>query len=392
MAQTPLLLDAIQIEPESGDTITISRGVDGDLEFVDAKVTTAVTLSRLAGMSANSAVLVVGSNAEYAAIQDAIDAVSAASSATNPHTILITDGVYAENLTIDKDGISLVGVGRPVISVAAGDAITLEAGVSTRPKSCDLVGLRVAVSEAGASCVRVTGGAGSTIGEDRILLKDLELQPSGVGSRSLRASTVGNIVAEGGDWSPVATTLVELDQCATVSFKGIRRLSDVSVTHTDQAALSDIAAVGYSIQECGEVGDVLINLTGESTALISGCPSVGDVTFGGDQSGKINASSIGDLTLNNTFSASLHSTSHGALAGDGTANVSGISGTLAFDASASETVSFDVSQPDIQYFVSIECPVNAAPSVAAKTVEGFTIAFAAPQTGTVGWAVIRSTT
>ena len=32
MAQTPLLLDAIQIEPESGDTITISRGVDGDLD------------------------------------------------------------------------------------------------------------------------------------------------------------------------------------------------------------------------------------------------------------------------------------------------------------------------------------------------------------------------
>lgn len=391
MAQAPLKLDAIQIEPESGDTLTISRGDGGDLQFVDAKVTDAVTLSRLAGISANSAVLVVGENAEYTSIQDAVDAVPATSSASNPHTILITDGVYEENVTIDKDGLSLVGIGRPVVSADTGDAITLQAGVSTRPRACDLAGLRVSVSEAGASCVRIIGGAGSTIGEDRILLKDLELLPYGVGSRSLRATTVGNIVAEGGDWSPVATTLVELDQCAKVILKGLSRLNAVSVSHTDDAALSGTASVGYMIQECGEVGDVLMNLTGEGAALISGCPDVGDVTFGGDQSGRINASSIESLTLNNSFSAVLSATSHGDLSGDGTATVSGITGSVSFTNSASETVSLPVSQPDAQYFVSTECSMNAVPAVGAKTVDGFSITFDAPTTGTVGWAIIRST-
>ena len=391
MAQAPIKLDAIQIEPESGDTITISRSEEGDLQFTDAKLTDAVSLARLAGMAGNAAVLVVGDNAQYSSIQDAVDAVPANSSASNQHTILVTGGLYAENITVQKDGISIVGVGLPTVSVASGDAVTLSADVSTRPTMFSMEGLRIAATEDGASCVRIEGGAGSTIGSDRILLKDLELQPSGVGSRSLRASTVGNIIAVGGDWSPTATTLIELDQCARVVLKGLSRINAVSVSHTDAAAVSGTSAVGYFIQECGEVGDVLMNLTGESSALISGCPRVGDVTFGGDQSGEINASRIGDLTLNNSFSVSLNSTSYGDMAGDGSAKVSGISGSVAFAASASETVSFDVSQPDIQYIVCIECSMAAAPSVAAKTIDGFTIGFDGLQTGTVGWAIIRST-
>ena len=50
MAQDPLQLDAIQIEPSSGDTITISRSDNGDLQFVDAIVTDGISLSRLTGM------------------------------------------------------------------------------------------------------------------------------------------------------------------------------------------------------------------------------------------------------------------------------------------------------------------------------------------------------
>ena len=392
MAQDPMKLDAIQIEPESGDTLTISRGDEGDMEFVDAKVTTPISLSRLAGLSANPSVLVVGENAQYESIQDALDAVPANAGSANPYSILVSAGVYDENLTVQKDGISLVGIGFPTISVDSGDAITLSAAVSTRPKSFTISGFRVTASEDGSSCIRIIGGAGSTIGADGILLKDLELNPSGVGSRSLRATTVGSIFAEGGDWSTAPTTYVELDQCAEVTIKGIRRLSAVSVSHTDQAAVSSTDAVGYSIQECGEIGDVLMNLTGESAALISGCPNVGDVTFGGDQFGQISGSRVGGLTLNNSFSVALHATSHGDLAGDGTLTASGISGSQAFDNSASETVSLALSQPDVQYFVSTECSMNASPAIGAKTVDGFSITFDAPQTGTVGWVLIRSTT
>ena len=135
---------------------------------------------------------------------------------------------------------------------------------------------------------------------------------------------------------------------------------------------------------------MLINLTGESSASISGWPSVGDVTFGGDRAFKINGCGIGDLTVNNTAACQLNATSHGDFSGDGTLSVSGVIGTLAFDNSDSETVSFDVSQPDSQYFVSIECPMNAAPAVGDKTADGFTVTFDGVQTGSVGWSIIRS--
>ena len=137
MAQDPLQLDAIQIEPSSGDTITISRSDNGDLQFVDAIVTDGISLSRLTGMSGNANVLIVGSNSQYTSVQDAIDAVSATSSATNPHVILVTAGVYTEALTIEKDGINIIGIGYPEISLPGGslDSITIQDSVSTSPKS-----------------------------------------------------------------------------------------------------------------------------------------------------------------------------------------------------------------------------------------------------------------
>lgn len=393
MAQDPLQLDAIQIEPSSGDTITISRGTNGDLEFVDAAVTEGVTLSRLAGLAGSSKVLTVGATSEYTSIQDALDAVPALSSATNSHVILITPGVYTESLTVEKDGISIVGIGNPSIVADAetDDALTLQAAVSTRPKTFSISGCKISCSADNSSCVRIIGGAGSTIGEDRILLKDLELTAQGIGSRPLRAETVGNIVAEGGAWSAVATTFVDVSQCASLSLQGIRNLSAVSITFTTESAESGISAGGYVLQDLPLVGDVLINMTGGNTALISGCPNMGDVTIGGDQQARINASVIGDLTLNNSAVAYISNTEHGALSGDGSASLSGISGSVSFTNSVSEVVSFDVSQTDVQYFVCIETNINASSAVGGKTVDGFSVTFDAPQTGTVGWAILRST-
>lgn len=393
MAQDPIQLDAIQIEASSGDTITISRGTNGDLEFVDAAVTGGISLSKLAGMSGSSKVLVVGATSEYTSIQDAIDDVPVTSSATNSYVILVTSGVYTESLTVEKDGISIVGIGNPSIVADAetDDALTLQAAVSTRPKTFSISGCKISCSADNSSCVRIIGGAGSTIGEDRILLKNLELTAQGIGSRPLRADTAGNIVAEGGAWSAVATTFVDISQCASLSLQGIRNLSAVSITFTTESAESGISAGGYVLQDLPLVGDVLINMTGDNTALISGCPNVGDVTIGGDRTARINSSVIGDLTLNNSAVAYVSNTEHGVLSGDGSAAISGISGSATFMNSASETVSFDVSQTDTQYFVCTEANISASPAVGGKTVDGFSLTFDAPQTGTVGWAILRST-
>ena len=391
MAQSPMKLDAIQIEPESGDTLTISRGDDGSLQFADAQVTTAISLTRLAGLSANASILTVGSDSQYSSIQDAIDAVPATASSTDPYTVLVGPGIYAENITIEKDGISLVGAGLPTISAATGDAVTLSAAVSTRPRGFVMEGFKVVSSEAGSSCVRITGGAGSTIGADGILLKDLELQPSGVGSRSLRASTVGKIVGVGGDWSTQATTYVELAQCASVLLKGIRQLSDVSVSHTDAAALSSTDTTSYSIQECGEVGDMLISLSGESELLVSGCPSVGDVTFNGDRTSEINCSVVGDVTMNEDSVCVLNATKHQALSGDGVVSVSNLNGEVLLDNQAFLDVVLDVSQPDTDYTICVEiAPTSTVASVHTKTVNSFRVQFDQPRSGRLRWHLLRS--
>ena len=391
MAQSPMKLDAIQIEPESGDTLTISRGDSGDLQFVDAKVTTAISLTRLAGLTANTSILTVGSDSQYSSLQDAIDAIPANASATNPHTVLVGAGIYAENVIVEKDGISLVGVGMPTISAATGDAITLSAAVSTRPKGFSMEGFRVVSSEAGSSCVRITGGAGSTIGENGILLKDLELQPSGIGSRSLRASTVGKIIGVGGDWSAQATTYVELAQCASVLLKGIRQLSDVSVSHSDAAALSATASSSYSIQECGDVGNVLASLSGESELLISGCPSMGNVTVNGDRSTEINCSVVGNLTLNESSVCTLNATKHGELSGDGSVSVSNLSGEAILDNQANLDIIFDVAQTDTNYTICVEiAPTSTVASVHTKTVNGFRIQLDQGRSGRLRWHLLRS--
>ena len=393
MAQDPLQLDAIQIEPSSGDTITISRGDAGDLEFVDASITQAITLSRLAGMSGNSNVLIVGDNSQYTSVQDAIDAVPATSSASNPHVILITAGVYTEALTIEKDGINIIGIGYPSLVLPAGssETLTIQDSVSTSPKSFSISGCKISCDADNGSCVRIIGGAGSSIGEDQISLKDVQLQASGIGSRTLRAETAGNIVAEGGSWSAVETTYVEVVQCASLFLKEIKNLSAVSITYTTAAAESSTSVDKYIIQGVAKVGDVLVNMTGGGSALISSCPEMGDVTCGGDQSLKVASSVIGDLTINNTSVVSVHNSTVGALSGDGSVSISGISGEVILNNQASVDVAFDVAQVDLDYTVCLEIGHSSTVmSVVAKTVNGFQVSFDQPRSGRLRWHILRS--
>lgn len=393
MAQDPLQLDAIQIEPSSGDTITISRGSGGALEFVDAIVTGGIALSRLAGLLGNTNVLVVGDGAEYSSIQDAIDAVPATSSGSNPHAILVTPGVYTESLTVEKDGISIIGIGNPTISadVETDDALTLQDSVSTSPKYFSISGCKISCDQDNASCVRIIGGAGSSIGEDQIYLKDLQLQASGIGSRPLRAETAGNIIAEGGSWGEVATTFVEVTQCASLLLKDIRAISDVSISWGFEPAQSNTTVSSYTLQNISKMGNVLINMTGGATALMWNCPNVGNVTLGGNRASTINSSVIGDLTLNNTVVCTVNGTKTGSLSGDGSISISGISGEIAFTAEAVADVVFDVAQVDTDYTICAEvAPDLAIAGIHSKTVNGFRIEFDQARTGNLRWHLLRS--
>ena len=138
MPQPPFLVDAVQIEPGSGDTLTISRdSTDGALKFVDAVLTGGALLPSLVGLRNITGVFIVGragDGAVYTSVQDALDAVPASSSAAAPSLILVMPGVYVENLTIERDGVYLVGLGGVTLrNTGANDTVEISASQDATP-------------------------------------------------------------------------------------------------------------------------------------------------------------------------------------------------------------------------------------------------------------------
>ena len=162
MAQPPFLLDVLQIEPGSGNTLTVSRdSTAGAMEFVDAVLTSGVLLPDLVGLRNVTGMYIVGSagdGAPYTSIQDALDAVPASSSTANPSLILILPGTYAENVSIQKDGVYLVGLGGVTLANSgAGDTVTISASIAAVPQDTLLRGLVIHNTSVAGACVRIVG-------------------------------------------------------------------------------------------------------------------------------------------------------------------------------------------------------------------------------------------
>jgi hypothetical protein len=161
MPQPPFLLDSLQVAPGSGDTITISRDAPtGSLRFLDSVVSLGVNLSDLVGIRNVTGVLVVGrggGGSQFTSIQDALDAIPTSSDINSPYLVLVLPGVYSENLVLDKDGVSLVGLGGVVLTSISGDTISIKSSISATPKNVLIRGVRVENPNNGGSCVRVLG-------------------------------------------------------------------------------------------------------------------------------------------------------------------------------------------------------------------------------------------
>ena len=162
MPQPPYLVDALQIEPGSGDTLTVSRdSTAGAMAFVDAVLTSGVLLPSLVGLRNITGAFIVGragDGAPYTTIQAALDAVPTASSASAPSLVLILPGAYAENVSIQKDGVYLVGLGGVTITNSGGsDTVTISASIAATPQDTLLRGMVIQNTSAAGACVRITG-------------------------------------------------------------------------------------------------------------------------------------------------------------------------------------------------------------------------------------------
>ena len=162
MPQPPYLVDELQIEPGSGDTLTVSRdAAEGAMKFVDAILSSGVLLPELVGLRNVTGVFVVGragDGAPYTSIQDALDAVPNTSSAAAPSLVLLLAGLYTENIFIQKDGVFLVSPGgAKILNSGASDTVTISAAIPVTPLTTLLRGLEIENTSTGNACVRVIG-------------------------------------------------------------------------------------------------------------------------------------------------------------------------------------------------------------------------------------------
>jgi hypothetical protein len=392
VTQAPFQADALQVEPGSGQTLKVTRdAATGSLRFWDAMIPLGINLSDLASLNAITGVLVVGragSGAKYLTIQSAINAIPSTASVTNPYMILCFPGIYLENLVIDKDGVSIVGVGpASIVAVSSTPTVTIRAGLLTTPLTTLFQGMKIQTSFAGLECVLVQGGPGSAVANGGIVFKDCNLAALGAGGYTVRADTVNSVAlynCRTDESVPTATQKVT--QCASYLVSG----GTVPPTQLDyDTALPPPATAGstYSIEDGRTVGVVLSTLTNAGSLKILNCLSVGNVTLNGNRTGLIQSSTVGNLSIGGTSAMTLVSSKRGTAAGTGTLNESGVTGSVDFVASLSEVVTFPVPRPNANYAVFLDTGVAAASAVTLKTAAGFTIAFGAIQTTTVYWTI-----
>ena len=518
MAQPPFLVDELQIEPGSGDTLTLSRdSTDGAMKFVDAVLTSGALLPDLVGLRNVTGVYVVGragDGAPYTSIQTALDAVPDSSSASAPSLIMILPGVYTENVTIQKDGAYLVGLGGVTITNSGvSDTVEISAAITTTPQDVLLRGIKVANTTGARSCVRIlgansfasgtvtvnaaplatgdtitingialtgtagvrtsgsndfsvssmtsdgiaaeivaalndtansfatlveaeaalnvvtltavtagsagntitlvsattppgnmtdsgatlTGGgsAGSLVGNGYITIDGCDLVAAGAAGYQVRADTSGHIRVQGGSWrGSDNASLSTASNCALFSVAGVEWVNDIQVAYDTTLDRPADTTCEYELLSLGSVGAVLSNLSGAGTFAVKNCPEMTSLSQDGDQSLDAYLSNLGALTLDGTTVATLYgSTRTTATLAGGTPTLAEphIRSEVVFTASASETITFDVPNPDINYTVLVENPSPTGTlAIRNKTATEFRIEATPALTETVGYSIVRS--
>lgn len=515
MAQPPFKTDVLQIDPSATGTRTISRDTTtNELKFVDPTFPSGVKLSDLVGLQTITATTVVGTGggATYTTIQSAIDALPTTGSYTNPQVILLFPGTYTEKLTIDKDGVVLVGQGEVrIVNTDTDPTIHITQGETTIPKFVRLINLTIAAEDDGAACVFVDGsntyatgtltvvtaplvagdtitiggstltavaggrtsgsndfdctlgttaalaaeivaaindasnsfvsivsasldgsdvdltaitqgedgntvtlvvntvpaggittsgatlsgggGLDSEVGLDGVSIEGCRIQAMGIGTRQLVCDTVNTVTVSGGTWDgSSSTSIAVIGQTATFSIFGVQWINNIEVAYDTGLDQPANAPTGWEMQNVGAVGTVLLNLVGAGETLIANCPIIGHTTHNGDRTFRAVNAGFGDVLIEDTVAATFVHCTHGTVggAGAGTLQENAMVGSVTFNASTSETVTFWVAQPDTQYQVMLDIPsLGVAGAVTSRTTSNFTIETSVAFTGNIGYTILR---
>jgi len=394
MTQAPFQSDGLRVEPGSGQTLTITRDpATGSLRFRDAVITGGVNLSQLAGFSTVAGTYVVGksgSGAQFTTIQAALNAVPVTSNDAAPSVIMVLPGLYSENLTWTKDGVTVIGIGLVrLVANLAQPTITMEAAVASRPHTATLQNVWLENPYNGLACVSVSGGAGSDIGDAGIFFRDCNFAASGAGGYTVYADTVNYVYLDNCTViGSSSTAILRANQCALMQARSCD-LKLVQMDYDTGGVIPSVIGSAYELVGCRTVGNVLTTMTGAGSFLLSGSTSVGNVTANGNRTLTVKSSSIGNLVLGGTTAAILTNSTRGTAGGAGTLNANA-SGTLAFTASAAETFTFPIPRSNANYAISLDTGIVSTAFVSSRLTTGFTVTFAAPVTTTVRWALTET--
>ena len=413
MAQDPFLIDQVQIEPGYAGTRVI-RNNAGAMEFVDGQVTGGITLLNLAGLKTMQNVLVVGkagAGAAYTTIQSALDAVPASSSSSNPYLIWVGPGVYQENLNIVRDGVFIQGYGATLQSaneatpdVGAEHTVILQAALGTTPSRVVFTNLRITNSHTNYACVRIVGGASSTVGTLGIEFQDCHFEATSTsGNRPIWATgVVGVSVRGGGMLGSDALAMCLFENIGSLLFQDTK---DIPAFYLTQDHTGDLPTGGLGmaiLQGCGQLGAASslsppLSVTVVSSALTAGdlimvgCASSSDAEFSGGVAWLV-SSPIGDIAITDC-NLRIRGSDHGTITSSGSSElgIDKVTGSVAFAGDTTKAIIFDTPFEEADYPVALEYDSDpGTPAwITGKSGTGFTVNFGAAKTLSVGWVVTR---
>ena len=417
MTQPAFKIDVLRINP-GFDVFprTISTAPDGSLLFTDKLIDAGISLSLLAGLQTMANVLIVGKSgagAGYVTIQDALDVIPTSSSALNPYWVFVGPGVYYEDVVINRDGVTIQGFGAVVASevdldpngIGLDNTITIVAGGGSIPLGVKLKDLTIRNSHDNLACVRVTGGAASTVGSVGVVLENCRLEPLAVGgNRPIWATSSNYVTMRGGEVSPEDLALM-LFSNVVFEFDGVSQLPALDINFDTTGTVGSEPMTGGMIHNCSKIA--AFSVVAPAVSLVSNAVFAGSVDFlfctpgtgvtvQSDGPAALNFTGGGyDLNVTDTPVSLYSGATVTALvsAGTSTVNVGYKSGTVVFAGDLTKTVTFDAPMSDALYTVAVALTAAPATSgdwwITAKTASTFIINFANAQTQTVGWTVQR---
>jgi hypothetical protein len=255
------------------------------MEFVDAVVTSGVLLQNLIGIRSITGVYVVGragDGAPYTTIQSALDAIPTASSATAPSVVLIMAGVYTENLTIQKDGVYLFGLGGVTINNSgASDTVEISAWTdgttSTTPQDVLLQNLTITNDQVAQSCVRCIGAdsfASGTLTVDTVGWATGDTVTIGVGGVPTALTAVAGTRTSGSNDFSVSAGTTDA-QAAEIAAAINDASNSFAATVAATTALNVVTITAKTAGSGGDATTLASSVTAPGTDTLSGANLTG---------------------------------------------------------------------------------------------------------------------